>query len=304
MRFGATLSVAGLSWLEKRFLPAFEKLGSKELALLLTPEFVHLVRAPGSNEKEFNTKRPVSVPLNSHAMLLAAYALWCGRNDSQGMPCALQEILSLRKQAFRQIGASPLPLPQIHDAKIAGGLELHADIAAHELFEPGTLNLVSNAENKVAVHIDPVLLLRVLRGLDALEPETCAPRPPDECPRFTLAQLSTSPRGLTAPPASRPAPPLPQDRPSPRQAGRAGARLPWSPPGSRFPPNLPPLDRPFEFHKLTSRLPRPPELGRRLRPRGDDALPEVHSLRVRGLPSRSSRAGPSLTRTQHFAFVH
>lgn len=45
MRFGATLSVAGLAWLEKRFLPAFEKLGSKELALLLTPTLVHLVRA-------------------------------------------------------------------------------------------------------------------------------------------------------------------------------------------------------------------------------------------------------------------
>jgi hypothetical protein len=46
MKFKARFSEVGAGWLEKRFLPAFEKLSPAkgvELVLLLTPETVHLI---------------------------------------------------------------------------------------------------------------------------------------------------------------------------------------------------------------------------------------------------------------------
>ena len=46
MKFKARFSEVGAGWLEKRFLPAFEKLSPSkgvELVLLLTPETVHLI---------------------------------------------------------------------------------------------------------------------------------------------------------------------------------------------------------------------------------------------------------------------
>ena len=43
MKFRATFSEVGVGWLEKRFLPAFEKLSSAEVTVLLTPDSVHFI---------------------------------------------------------------------------------------------------------------------------------------------------------------------------------------------------------------------------------------------------------------------
>ena len=43
MKFRASFSDVGVGWLEKRFLPAFEKLSSAEVTVLLTPDSVHFI---------------------------------------------------------------------------------------------------------------------------------------------------------------------------------------------------------------------------------------------------------------------
>lgn len=162
MRFGATLSQTGIGWLEKRFLPAFEKLGSKELALLLTPTFIHLVSCFRTVWRSgFSKERTSDMPWRE-------VARWESPALARGTALAWRE----RGAKADVLSQDDLSRLQVHDSKVAGGLELHADLDVNELFEPGTLNLVSNADNKVAVTIDPALLLRVLRGLDALEPDT------------------------------------------------------------------------------------------------------------------------------------
>ena len=52
MKFKAAFSEVGAGWLEKRFLPAFEKLSPArgvELVLLLTPSSVHLIHDAKAN---------------------------------------------------------------------------------------------------------------------------------------------------------------------------------------------------------------------------------------------------------------
>ena len=48
MKFTANFSETGVGWLERRFLPAFEKASPHELSLLLTPTHIYLARpCPG-----------------------------------------------------------------------------------------------------------------------------------------------------------------------------------------------------------------------------------------------------------------
>ena len=58
---------------------------------------------------------------------------------------------------------------QIHDSKVTGGIELHADFAVAELFDKDAYTLTSAADNRIAIKLEPSLLLRVLRGLSVTD---------------------------------------------------------------------------------------------------------------------------------------
>ena len=58
---------------------------------------------------------------------------------------------------------TPSTLHLVQDHTASGGLELHADVLREEVFDEYKIS--SNNEDKIAFHLEPAVLHRVLRGL-------------------------------------------------------------------------------------------------------------------------------------------
>ena len=152
-------------WLTLRFLPLFEKLG-KELVVLLKPDRVHLARARRRHTRT------------------GARAAAARRSELRGSRAAAA---------------------QIYDATRDGGMEVQAEIKPDELFVAGTYQVTSAYNNVIGVRVEPGALLRVLRFLFGMQPDTCAaprlPHRPFAAPRRRVTGRRASP-AYSAPAAS------------------------------------------------------------------------------------------------------
>jgi hypothetical protein len=210
MKFSAAFSDVGVAWLEKRFLPAFEKLSggrALEIAILLTPHSVHLVhdaRAGGGPEvhADFAVRARGGVGGRAAARV-AARARGVGAARASALTRARATLpRAARAAAPRQV--SELFDPDTYKLQSAHGNKARARAAppASAPRNPSLTHSWPRAPRprppQIAFYVDAVVLRRVLAGLAASDALRCAPPP--------ATRRGSSPSHAHPPSASRAVP--------------------------------------------------------------------------------------------------